>query len=57
MKNLREARLKAGLTQMELARKVGVSITTIRGWEYGGWNPDQQNKEKLYKILEIKKGE
>lgn len=33
--DLRNIRLNLGLTQKELAEKVGVDIKTIQNWEYG----------------------
>ena len=35
MNNFKKARLIAGLTQADLAEKLGVSVPTIRKWEYG----------------------
>ncbi|NCB50197.1 MAG: helix-turn-helix domain-containing protein [Alphaproteobacteria bacterium] len=51
MENLKEARLKAGITQMELARKIGVSLTTLCKWENGVGKPSKENAEKLAKAL------
>ena len=36
---IREARLAAGLTQGQLAARVGVTVQTVRGWEAGRWKP------------------
>ncbi|MDD2998985.1 MAG: helix-turn-helix transcriptional regulator, partial [Candidatus Riflebacteria bacterium] len=33
MQNLKELREAAGLTQMQLAAKCGVSLSTVRLWE------------------------
>ena len=33
--NIRTLRKKAGLTQIDLAEKIGVSIATLRRWESG----------------------
>ena len=38
--NLRILRKKAGLTQIELAEKLGVSIATLRRWEAGETAPN-----------------
>lgn len=38
-RSLRTARLQAGLTQAEAARRAGVSERTIRGWEAGDRRP------------------
>lgn len=37
--SLRAARLRAGLTQVDLAATVGVSQKTISAWECGGQQP------------------
>ncbi len=37
--NIRMLRKKAGLTQIELAEKLGVSIATLRRWEAGETAP------------------
>lgn len=39
MKRLYELRQNAGLTQRELARKIGVDRTTVTKWENGGSAP------------------
>lgn len=52
MENLKEKRKKKGLSQMKLAAKVGVSLTTIRNWEYGISTPTDENMEKLKKVLD-----
>ena len=54
MENLKKLRLEAELTQMKLAAKVGVSITTIRNWENGVSDPNDENMEKLKKVLQNK---
>lgn len=52
--NIKELRLKKGLTQFQVAVMVGVSITTYIGWERGGWNPSPKNMKKLKDILGVK---
>ena len=52
MENLKSLRLEAGLTQMKLAAKVGVSITTIRNWENGVSDPNEDNMDKLKEVLQ-----
>ena len=54
MDKLKELRKEKGLTQMDLAVKVGVSLTTIRMWEGGVSEPKPENKDKLEKALDIK---
>lgn len=36
---LKKLRLKVGLTQAELARRIGVSDRAVRGWEKGEYPP------------------
>ena len=52
---LKAARVNAGLTQKELAEKIGKSETTIVKWENGqtGKKISIENLEKLCKILNI----
>ena len=52
MENLKKLRLEAELTQMKLAAKVGVSITTIRNWENGVSDPNEENMKKLKQVLQ-----
>jgi len=49
--NLRERRKALGLSQMELARLVGVSLLTVQIWERGVSEPKPENKEKLEQVL------
>jgi DNA-binding XRE family transcriptional regulator len=50
---LRELREWAVLTQAELARKVGVSVTTISHWETGNKLPRSSKIQKLALALEV----
>ncbi len=50
--NLKEIRKANGISQMKLARKVGVSLLTIQLWENGVSNPNKDNEEKLKKVLQ-----
>ena len=49
--DLRKRRKALGLSQMELARLVGVSMLTIQTWERGVSEPKPENKEKLEQVL------
>jgi transcriptional regulator with XRE-family HTH domain len=49
---IKELRGKAGLTQDELAKKVGVSRPTIISWEKGATSPDAKEVATLSKILD-----
>ena len=53
MENLRELRKEAGLTQMTLAVKVGVSLITIQLWERGVTTPKTENLNKLREVLNV----
>ena len=53
MEDLKAKRLGAGLTQMQLACKVGVSLTTVIKWENGAGKPSEENYQKLLEALEI----
>jgi transcriptional regulator with XRE-family HTH domain len=58
MTTLKKRRLALGLSQMDLAEKVGVSLLTIQLWERGVSQPNDKNKEILesaLKTLEKKK--
>lgn len=46
----REARVKAGLTMAEVAKKLNVSRTTIWLWETGRGNPLMANLRKMAEI-------
>ena len=43
-------RLAAGLTQTQLAQKLGVTQLTITRWEHGARNP---RRTMLYKLAEV----
>lgn len=51
MEDLRKRRKALGLSQMELARLVGVSLPTIQIWERGVSEPKPENREKLEQVL------
>ena len=48
---LRKRRKALGLSQMELARLVGVSLLTVQLWERGVSEPKPENREKLEQVL------
>ena len=54
MENIKQLREDKGYTQMDLAVKVGVSLTSVRMWEKGVSTPKPENKDKLEKVLNIK---
>jgi len=48
-----EKRTELGLTQTEVARKVGASLSSYRLWEAGVTTPKPKNLEKLKKVLRL----
>lgn len=48
---LRRRRKMLKISQIELARMVGVSLVTIQMWERGAATPKPENKEKLEGVL------
>ena len=58
--NIKKAWLDAGLTQLEVAEKLGVAQAQYARWENGGRNPKDETVEKLSEIFgtsfEILKG-
>ena len=52
--NLKKAREKKEMTQIEVAQAISVSVTAYRLWEQGGGNPRPENLKKLKKVLKIK---
>ena len=51
-KNIRNARRKAGITQIELSRKAGYNDLIAYRWEKGKYAPTRYGIEKICKILE-----
>ena len=51
--NFEQMRKDAKLTQVELARIVGVSVNTIQAWERKVSTPSNENYQKLLKALEV----
>ena len=50
---LKAARVNAGLTQGEAAKKIGVAASTLRNWEAGITFPTQPKIEKLCEVYGI----
>ena len=50
-KNLKKTREEKGLSQIEVAKLVGVSANTYRNWEYGANEPNEENLIKLVEVL------
>ncbi len=49
--NIRVLRKKEGLSQEQLAEKVGVSVMTVRRWEWGETAPNAKMLLKLAEVL------
>ena len=52
--NLKEIRISKGMTQVDLAKLMGVTMNSIARWEQGANKPSEENMDKLKKVLEIK---
>lgn len=50
---IREARIAAGLTQYELADKLGVKNIAVSAWELGKNNPQPNNMVALIEVLSL----
>jgi putative transcriptional regulator len=54
--SIRALRLKLGLSQEALARKLGVSVITVRRWEKGSFKPSPLALLRIYELTkEIKR--
>ena len=51
--NIRQLRKKAGLTPIELAEKIGVSIATLRRWEAGETSPTGTKITEIADLLGV----
>jgi transcriptional regulator with XRE-family HTH domain len=51
MDNLKGLRTEKGLTQIDVAVKVGVSLTSYQLWERGASEPSPENLKKLEEVL------
>jgi len=52
--NTKDLRNKLGLSQTKFAKKLGLHLNTVRGWEYGR-KPSPMAQEKIDRL--IKEGE
>lgn len=60
MSNLKAMRQKYNLTQMNIAKAIGVSINTVAKWENNVSKPSDDNMKKLddmFSTLRIERGE
>ena len=51
--NIKKARLDAGLTQIEVAEKLGVAQAQYARWENGGRNPKDETVKKIAEIFGV----
>jgi DNA-binding transcriptional regulator YiaG len=52
--DIKSIRLRLGFTQEDLARKLGLALSTVSKWDQGVTSPSRLAREKLEKLL--KKG-
>ncbi len=52
--DIKRLRINLGMSQEDLAKILGVSLSTVRFWEYGRVRPSQLAREKLQKFLKQK---
>lgn len=50
---LAAARVNKGLTQIEAAKQIGVSVTSIKNWEAGRTYPNQPQIERLCNVYGV----
>ena len=50
---LKAARVNAGLTQANVAEKLGVAVSTVRNWENGTTFPKQPAIEKMCELYSV----
>lgn len=53
--NIKERRLGLKMSQVSLAKAVGVSVRTVQVWEQGAGTPTPKNMKKLKEVLCIEK--
>ena len=52
LKDLKKRREEKGLTQIDIAKYIGVSINTYAKWENGTSEPKEENMIKLIEVME-----
>ncbi len=55
--HIREHRVKAGMTQKEISKRLGVSLATFKRWEKGITEPKTSEIKKLCEILNVSESE
>jgi putative transcriptional regulator len=48
--NIKELRAHLGITQEKMAAKLGVSLGSVRGWEYGNHTPSPMAQVRIDKL-------
>lgn len=56
MDKLKKARIDAGLTQADLANRLGVAVITVKKWEAGDRAPTIERLREIAKALGVKPG-
>ena len=56
MKRIKELREEKGLSQVQLAKEIGVAQRTISGYEIGAREPDIATIKKLCKFFDVSAG-
>ncbi len=51
LKDLKNIRRSLGVSQLKLAKLVGVSMLSIRLWENGAATPNETNREALERVI------
>lgn len=51
VKQIIDSLIKKGYSKYRLASTLGVALTTIKAWDTGAWNPNEENMEKLLEVL------
>jgi len=49
--DIKSMRLKLGFTQEDLARKLGLALSTVSKWEQGLFSPSRLAREKLERLV------
>lgn len=55
IKKMKAIRIEKRMTQLEMARLIGVTLGTYRNWESGANQPSDINEAKLNEVLGVKK--
>jgi DNA-binding transcriptional regulator YiaG len=54
MIDIKKRRKELGMTQIDLAKKLKVSLSSVRLWEVGVTTPTEENMAKLIEVLGVK---